>query len=212
MKAMLSLSKRLIIRVIFAFLLLAGSFSAVFGETQKADDYQDMVLGSDTAKVTVVEYASFTCPHCATFHREIFPKLREEYVETGKVNFIYREVYFDAPGLWAGLLARCETNAKSYFGIVELLYKNQGSWASGSSEKEILNGLFSIGRQLGFKDSRITECMQNEPKAVNLVRSYQEFSKKDGITSTPSLLINGELHKNLTYEDLKTELDRLMKP
>ncbi len=212
MKAMLSFCIRSIFSVIFTFFLLLSSFASSFAEIKNANEYQDMIIGRDSAKVTVVEYASFTCPHCATFHREVFPKLKEEYLDTGKVKFIYREVYFDAPGLWAGLLARCTANTKSYFGIVDLLYKKQNSWAKGASEKEILNGLFAIGRQLGFEDSRVTECLQNEPKALNLVRSYQEFAKKDGVTSTPSIVINGELYKNVTFDDLKINLDRLLTP
>ena len=111
MKAMLSFCMRSIFSVIFTFFLLLSSFASSFAEIKNANEYQDMIIGRDSAKVTVVEYASFTCPHCATFHREVFPKLKEEYLDTGKVKFIYREVYFDAPGLWAGLLARCTANA-----------------------------------------------------------------------------------------------------
>lgn len=196
-------------RFIFGAVFWSFTVFGLFAETSISDDYQDMRKGEIGAKITIIEYASFTCPHCATFHKEVFPKIEKEYIDTGKVNFIYREVYFDAPGLWAGLLARC-SNPKSYFGIVDLLYNRQNSWAKGSSDKEILSGLFAIGRQLGLKENKITECLQNEKKALGLVRAYQEHAKMDSISSTPSLVINGKLFGNLSYSDIKIELDRLL--
>ena len=199
----------LAVRLVFAILFFVLFFPPVVAEAESIDDYQDMRKGFIGSKVTVIEYASFTCPHCATFHLDVFPKLDKEYIETRKVNFIYREVYFDAPGLWAGLLARC-VKPESYFGVVELLYKRQSSWTKSSSEQEILSGLFTIGRQLGLKESKIMACMKNKKKALNLVRAYQENAKIDGISSTPSLIINGKLFNNLSYADLKTELDRLL--
>jgi len=168
-----------------------------------------MVKGNSDAKVTIVEYASFTCPHCATFHKEIFPQLREKYIDTGKVKFIYREVYFDAPGLWGGLLARCVSPEK-YFGIVDLLYKKQSKWASGSTEKEILNELFSIGRQVGMEDEQINKCMQNKEKSLKMIDAYLENSKIDKITSTPSLVINGKLLKPNNFSDLAVEIDKIL--
>ena len=156
-----------------------------------------------------MEYASFTCPHCATFHKEIFPQLREQYIDTGKVKFIYREVYFDAPGLWGGLLARC-VGPEKYFGIVDLLYKKQSKWASGSTEKEILNELFSIGRQVGMEDEQINKCMQNKEKSLKMIDAYLENSKIDKITSTPSLVINGKLLKPNNFGDLAVEIDKIL--
>ena len=200
----------LTLKLVSSLFLLGATHVAVFAESSSTDEYQDMRKGNIEAQVTVIEYASFTCPHCATFHLEVFPKLDSEYILTGKVKFIYREVYFDAPGLWAGLLARC-SNPKSYFGVVDLLYKRQNAWTKGSSEQEILSGLFAIGRQLGLKEHQIIECMQNEKKALNLVQAYQKNSKADGISSTPSFVINGELFKNLTYFEMKEELDKLLK-
>ena len=182
---------------------------AMFAENNNQNNYEDMVKGADNAQVTIVEYASFTCPHCATFHDEIFPKLKKQYIETGKVKFIYREVYFDAPGLWAGLLARCISPQK-YFGVVDLLYNKQDKWASGSTEQEILKELFSIGRQVGLADEDINQCLQNKEKSLNMIDAYLENSKLDKIVSTPSLVINGKLFKNTNFDDLKREIDRLL--
>ena len=201
--------RRLSFKIILAITILGLAPLAVFSENNNENIYQDMVKGDSDAKVTIVEYASFTCPHCATFHKEIFPKLKEQYIDTGKVKFIYREVYFDAPGLWGGLLARC-VSPKKYFGVVDLLYKKQNKWASGSTEKEILNELFSIGRQVGMEDEQINKCMQNKEKSLKMIDAYLENSKIDEITSTPSLIINGKLLKPNNFDDLAVELDKLL--
>jgi protein-disulfide isomerase len=205
----MSIFRRLNFKIILAITILGFASNAVFSENYKENIYLDMVKGNSDAKVTIVEYASFTCPHCATFHKEIFPQLREKYIDTGKVKFIYREVYFDAPGLWGGLLARC-VGPEKYFGIVDLLYKKQSKWASGSTEKEILNELFSIGRQVGMEDEQINKCMQNKEKSLKLIDAYLENSKIDKITSTPSLVINGKLLKPNNFGDLAVEIDKIL--
>lgn len=205
----MSIFRKLNFKIILAITILGFASNAVFSENNKENIYLDMVKGNSDAKVTIVEYASFTCPHCATFHKEIFPQLREQYIDTGKVKFIYREVYFDAPGLWGGLLARCVSPEK-YFGIVDLLYKKQSKWASGSTEKEILNELFSIGRQVGMEDEQINKCMQNKEKSLKMIDAYLENSKIDKITSTPSLVINGKLLKPNNFSDLAVEIDKIL--
>jgi protein-disulfide isomerase len=180
-----------------------------FAENNESNIYVDMFKGPADSKVTVVEYASFTCPHCATFHKEVFPELNKQYIETGKVKFIYREVYFDAPGLWAGLLARC-VDPNKYFGVIDLLYQKQSKWASGSTEKEVLSELFSIGRQVGMEDEQINKCMQNKEKSLKMIDAYLANSKSDQITSTPSLVVNGKLFKNTNFNDLKEEIERIL--
>ena len=87
----------------------------------------DMELGNPEAQVTVIEYASFTCPHCARFHAETFPRLMADYIEPGRIRFIYREVFFDRYGLWAALVARCG-GPERYFGIAGELYRSQEAW------------------------------------------------------------------------------------
>jgi len=205
----MSIFRKLKFKIILAITILGFASNAVFSENNKENIYLDMVKGNSDAKVTIVEYASFTCPYCATFHKEIFPQLKEQYIDTGKVKFIYREVYFDAPGLWGGLLARC-VSPKKYFGVVDLLYKKQSKWASGSTEKEILNELFSIGRQVGMEDEQINKCMQNKEKSLKMIDAYLENSKIDKISSTPSLVINGKLLKPNNFDDLAVEIDKIL--
>ena len=88
----------------------------------------DMVIGNENAKIDIVEYASYTCSHCATFHTNVYPKLKQDYIETGKVRFTYREVYFDKYGLWASMIARC-AGPEKFFGLTDLIYKSQDKWA-----------------------------------------------------------------------------------
>ena len=190
------------------FYILMATFA--IAESEVNDKYLDMSVGSPNASVTLIEYASFTCPHCAEFHNDVFPSLKKEYIDTNKVKFIYREVYFDAAGLWAGLLARCAEKEK-YFGIVKLLYNKQKKWAFASSEKEILNELASIGRQIGINEIQFKDCLSNKDKALNLVQAYQENAKKDEITSTPSLVIENVVYKNMPYKEIKLEIEKALK-
>ena len=210
------LLKNLSFKTILVIIISGFAPFALFAENNNQNNYEDMIKGSSNAKVIIVEYASFTCPHCATFHTEILPKLKKEYIDTNKVQFIYREVYFDAPGLWAGLLARC-VSPKKYFGIVDLLYRKQSKWSSGSTDQETLKELFSIGRQVGMEDGQINQCMQNKEKSLKMIDAYLENSKRDGIKSTPSLIINGKLFNNtrswnnkVSFDELKLELDSLL--
>ena len=165
-----------------------------------------MFIGDKKAPVTIVEYASFTCPHCATFHIEILPKLKTEYINTGKVLLEYREVYFDGPGLWAGLLARCHGNEK-YFPMIDLIYRKQKDWARGNRE-EIINGLLSVARQSGLTDEKSRMCMENGIMAEELIEIFKRNTTEDSISSTPSFVINGELKQNMSYEDLKEIIDK----
>lgn len=169
-------------------------------------DTQPLFIGDKDAPVKITEYASFTCPHCATFHTEVLPMLKRDYINTGKVLLEYREVYFDGPGLWASLLARCQGNQK-YFPMIELIYKKQREWASGNREN-IIKGLLSIGRQAGLTDEKSRDCMENNKMAENLIEIFQKNTKEDNISSTPSFIINGELIKNMSYEDLKQIIDK----
>lgn len=166
----------------------------------------EMVLGNADAPVTIVEYASFTCPHCAAFHETVFKDLKKDYIDTGKVKFIYREVYFDRYGLWAAMLARCGGETR-YFGINAMLFEQQKEWAGTDDAAAAVENLRKIGRTAGMDDATIDACMQDAAMAQALVLKYEENKKKDEVTSTPTLFINGERYSNMSYEDLKAILD-----
>jgi len=166
----------------------------------------DMVLGAEDAPVTMVEYASFTCPHCASFHAGAYKELKADYIDTGKVKFIYREVYFDRPGLWASLMARCGGQEK-FFGIIDLIYKGQSNWARAGEPAAIVDELRKIGRLAGLDGDKLEGCLQNADMAQTLVAWYQENVDRDGITATPSFMINGQRHANMAYGELRKVLD-----
>lgn len=166
----------------------------------------DMTIGNPESRVTVVDYSSLTCPHCATFHAEIFPKLKEEYIDTGKVNLIFREVYFDGPGLWASMVARCR-DKDAFFPTIDLLFRKQDVWSSSSSQIDIVNGLTSIGKQVGLSDKEVLDCLKDRDKAKDLVAWYKNNSASDSIDSTPTIIVNGETLSNRSYPSLKEAIE-----
>lgn len=168
-----------------------------------------MSLGPAEAKVTIVEYASFTCPHCATFHTAVFKDLKKDYIDTGKVRFEFREVYFDRYGLWAAMMARCGGEVR-YFGVTDILFNTQQEWAATEDAAAVVESLKRIGRTAGMDDAALDACMADAAMAEGLVAQYQENATRDGVEGTPTLLINGEKHSNMAYADLKAIIDPLL--
>ena len=166
----------------------------------------EMTLGADDAPVTMIEYASFTCPHCANFHQNVFKDLKADYIDTGKVKFIYRDVYFDRFGLWASLMARCDDGMR-FFGIADMIYARQKEWLDGDSPAAIADNLRKIGKVAGMTDEKLEECLADQNKARTLVAWFQENAEADDVTATPTLYVNGTKHSNMTYADLKKILD-----
>ncbi len=174
-------------------------------------DIAEMSLGNPHATVTVIEYASFTCPHCAAFHAEAFKDLKADYIDTDKINFIYREVYFDRFGLWAAIVARCGDGAENrYFGIADMLYTQQQDWARQSEATEIVERLRQIGRTAGLSDAQLDQCLTDADNAQKLYARYLQQAEADDISSTPSFLINGEKYRNLPYDEMKAIIDQAM--
>ena len=166
----------------------------------------EMVLGAEDAPVTLIEYASYTCPHCANFHTGVFKQLKEEYIDTGKMKLIYREVYFDRYGLWASMIARCGGPEK-FFGISDLIYKGQSDWARAGGASEIIDALRKIGGLAGLEKDTLEACLQDGAKAQTLAAWYQENATADGIQSTPSFILNGTKIENQSYEKFKALID-----
>ena len=171
--------------------------------------YEEMFLGNEHSAVAVVEYASFTCPHCGTFHNQVFGKLKAEYIDTGKIKFELREVYFDRPGLWAGILARCGGPGK-YFGIVDLHFKRQAQWSRRETAMDIAAELLKIGIVAGIERTEIEACFQDQANAEMLYDAYLKFAEEDGITSTPSFVIEGEKYGYMDFDEFSRTLDDLL--
>jgi protein-disulfide isomerase len=169
----------------------------------------DMTLGDPDAPVTMIEYASFTCPHCADFHERVWDDLKADYIDTGKVQFVNREVYFDKYGLWAGLVARCGGETR-YFGISDMIYETQKDWIGNGQEATILENLKTIGKKAGLNEEELTACLEDSGQAQSMVAAYQQNATADEISGTPTFIINGEKYSNMTYEDLTGILDGLL--
>ena len=166
----------------------------------------DMVQGAEDAPITVIEYASFTCPHCARFHSDVYKLLRKNYINTGKVKFIFREVYFDKYGMWASMIARC-SGPDRFFGMTDLILNSQSTWARAGDDLAIVEALRKIGRLSGMQDAALDSCLQDGNKLRALVGWYKENAQRDGIQSTPSFLIDGQPYKNMNYEEFAKILD-----
>lgn len=165
-----------------------------------------MAIGAEDAPVTVIEYASLTCPHCARFHTDVYPKLKANYIETGKVRFIVRDVYFDKLGLWGAMVARCGGQER-YFGIVDRLFQKQGDWTRHDNAQDALSAMFAIGRQAGLTDEQMQACVQDQAWAEALVADFQKNMEADQIEGTPTFIINGEKASNMPYDDFAARLD-----
>ncbi len=170
---------------------------------------QEMSIGNPDATVTVIEYASFTCPHCASFHAGSFKQLKSDYIDTGKINFIYRDVYFDRYGLWAAIVARCGEGAENrFFGIADLIYEKQREWASSSnSPQQIVDQLRTIGKTAGLTDAQLDACFSDGDNAQTLYAWYLQNAEEDDVTGTPSFVINGRKYSNMGYAEMKDIID-----
>ena len=169
----------------------------------------EMVQGDLDAPIEMIEYASFTCPHCATFHADVYPQLKINYIDKGLVKFIYREVYFDKYGMWASMIARC-AGADRFFGMTDQIYRKQSDWARAESDVAIVNQLRKIGLVAGLDESQLSACLQDGVKLRALVEWYSVNAKRDEIKSTPTLIINGEKYSNQSYEQLTEILDEIL--
>ena len=147
----------------------------------------DKALGPADAKVVIVEYASATCPHCARFHTTVFPDLKKEFIDTGKVRFIAREFPLDDLALAAFMVARCVPDDK-YFDMLSLLYEQQQTWAGQNARDELLK----MAKLAGLGEAQFDECLKNEDLAKGILEIRKEGADKYGVNSTPTLYLNGK--------------------
>ncbi|SEP64983.1 Protein-disulfide isomerase [Loktanella sp. DSM 29012] len=185
-----------------------GNLLVGMANAQDADPsaIQDMVMGDADAPIEMIEYASFTCPHCANFHATVWPQLKADYIDTGKVRFIYREVYFDRPGLWASMMARCGGEMR-FFGVTAEFYDKQRTWTASGDPATIAADLRTVAKTAGLTDEMLDACMQDAENAQNLVAWYEQNAAADNVRSTPSFIIDGEAYSNMSYDDMKAILD-----
>ena len=165
----------------------------------------DVALGPADAKVTIIEYASMTCPHCAAFHQETWPELKKRWVDTGKVRFVLRELPLDPLATAGFMLARCDGENK-YYPIVDLLFSQQRAWAYAERP---LDALRQMMKQAGFSQEKFDSCLKDQKlyDAVNAVKNRGIETFK--VDSTPTFFINGQRHPgNLSID----EIEKIIKP
>jgi protein-disulfide isomerase len=183
-----------------------SNIQTVSSENAESSEIVEMAIGAEDAPITIIEYASFTCPHCASFHENVFKDLKVDYIDTGKVKFIFRDVYFDRYGLWASMVARCGGQER-FFGMTDILMETQREWTSSGDPVAIADALRKTGRLAGLEDDTLQACLQDEDKAKALVAWFQENAAADNVQATPTLIIDGEQHSNMNYADLREILD-----
>jgi protein-disulfide isomerase len=179
-------------------------------ELMKPEALPDMVMGDDKAAVTIVEYASMTCPHCARFQETTFPELKKRYIDTGKVRYIFREFPLDNLAAAAFMLARCsgQDDKNKYFALIDTLFRQQPQWAV---EKPI-PPLMAIAKQAGFTEKSFDACLANQKILDGIESVRQRAVKVFKVQSTPTFFINGTLAAGaLSIEELSKQIDPYLK-
>ena len=167
----------------------------------------DMSMGDPKAKVTMIEYASLTCPHCASFHNETLPELKKKYIDTGKVRLIFRDFPLDQMALQASILAHCAGQERGPL-FLSAFFQNQDRWAVADDPAAALRQLAKLG---GLSDERIDACLADQELGDSILKMRLDGEQQHSIQSTPSFLINDQLHAgNLGAEGFSEILDPLV--
>jgi protein-disulfide isomerase len=192
------------------FETLARADTVPEAELMKPDALPEMSMGNDKASVTVIEYASMTCPHCAHFQEKTFPDLKKRYIDTGKVRYIFREFPLDSLAGAAFMLARCagEKDSSKYFALVDTLFRQQRQWAV----EKPLPPLLALAKQAGFTEQTFNACLANQKVLDGIESIRQRGVKQFKVQSTPTFFINGTAYPGaLTIDELAKAIDPLIK-
>jgi len=170
----------------------------------------EMTLGAKDAPVTIIEYASMTCPHCAHFQETTFPELKKRYIDTGKVHYILREFPLDRLAAAVFMLARCaaKDDSSRYFAMVDTFFAQMNVWAV----EDPIPPLLAIAKQAGFTETSFKECLANQELLDNIEKVRQRAIDEFKVESTPTFFINGARHPGaLTIETMATLIDAQLK-
>lgn len=161
----------------------------------------DMVLGSADAPITMIEYASMTCSHCARFHTTILPDIKRDYVDKGLVRLVFREYPLDPVAMAGSVVARCLPKSQ-YFDFIDVLFRNQKVWAYVDNPRE---GIVEISKRAGLSREQVTACLSNEAEINRINQVRRDAIARYEINATPTFVINGKVEREIgTLEDLKT--------
>jgi protein-disulfide isomerase len=211
--------RRLAFAAVFSAAALAANVALAAGAAPEPDRTVDMatvlkpgtlpeLTVGDPSGVPIVEYGSLTCPHCALFSREIFPELKKDYIDTGKVRFIFREFSRNPLDVAAFLLARCVGDDKA-FAAIELLFSQQDKWAFVDKP---LESLIAATRPTGLTHDQAMACLKDHSKAAAMVDVAKRANEEIKLTGTPTFVVDGKVYGGeLTWDQLKAILDPLVK-
>ncbi len=158
----------------------------------------DRMMGEEAAAAVLIEYASLSCPHCAHFHGSMLPEIKKDWIDRGKLLYVYRDFPFNAPALWAAMVALC-LEGDAYFAFLDILYKQQGSWLNA---KDPGVALFELSQLAGFDQERFEACIGDEATFDRLVAGIEYAEATYGVNSTPTLILNGEKVQPGNYQEL----------
>jgi len=177
----------------------------------------DRIMGSPDAPVTIIEFASMTCPHCAAFATGVFPQLKSEYIDAGHVRYVFREFPLDGVARVASALARCQTG-DNYFTFIDLIFYNQQEWLSGLfgsgqelTQELVEESLIEFARQAGLGREQAIACMRDPQNLAEVDENWDEAQNQYNINATPGFVINGTTHSGaLPIESFREIVDPLL--
>ena len=196
----------------FTLVLLFSFFCLSFTDARARivdtiEALKEKKIGTEEANIEIIEFASLTCGHCAKFHNEVFPKIKKEFIDTGKVSFIYQDFPLDKFALKASVIARC-SGEKKFFSFLKVLYSKQKDW---TRTEDPFRSLLKIAKLGGLKNDEIKVCVGNKSIEDGILKQRLNASKKFDIKATPTLYINGEKYDgDLTFEALKLKINTLL--
>jgi len=186
---------------LFAGILLPAAAAAEILSTEEA--LTERVIGNSEAPITIIEYASLTCPHCANFHAETLPQIKKDWIETGKAKLIYRDYPLDKYAASAAMIARCAPEDR-YFIFLNAFYAQQKNWSSAPDPVKVLTQLAGLG---GMSQEDVDACLANGALQDGILQMRLEGQMEYDINSTPSFVIGGKKVTNLTYKDFNKLLE-----
>jgi protein-disulfide isomerase len=190
--------------------LIAEATAQSASDVAKPVSLPDMALGPANATVTITEYASMTCPHCAAFNENVFPKIKSEYIDSGKVRYVFREFPLDIKAAAGSMLARCiaKDDAGKYFAVIDMLFRQQNDWVT----KNTTETLTRIGKQAGLSQQAVEDCLKDQALLDKIAADQKYASDVLKVDSTPTFFINGEKIKGETsFEEFDKRIKALLK-
>jgi protein-disulfide isomerase len=190
--------------------LIAAAMAQSASDVAKPVSLPDMALGPKDASVTVTEFASMTCPHCAAFTQEVFPKLKSEFIDTGKIRYVFREFPLDIKAAAGSMLARCiaKDDSGKYFAVVDMLFKQQNDWVM----KNTTETLTRIGKQAGMSQQAVEACLKDQALLDKITADRQFAADVLKVNSTPTFFINGEkLTGEASFEEFAKRIQAQLK-